>query len=66
MNPVGGVGSTVDVVDRPVTIGGGINGPQGKTWQRQVYDRNYYVTKTKEKMLVEMWLDRVFNSKQQN
>jgi len=47
-----GVGSTVDVKDRPLTTGGGINGPQGGSTQRKVYDRNYYVTKMKEKMMV--------------
>jgi hypothetical protein len=51
LNPLG-VGATVDVKDRPLTTGGGINGPQGGPSQRKVYDRNYYVTKTKEKMMV--------------
>ena len=27
-------------------------GPQGVATQRQVYDRNYYVTKMKEKLMV--------------
>ena len=53
LNPLG-VGSTVDVKDRPLTTGGGINGPQGGLSQRKVYDRNYYVTKLKEKMMVVM------------
>ena len=52
LNPLGGVGSTVTVQERPITTGGGINGPQGVNMQRQVYDRNYYVNKTKEKLMV--------------
>ena len=51
LNPLG-VGSTVDVKDRPLTVSGGINGPSGGAGQRKVYDRNYYVTKTKEQMMV--------------
>lgn len=50
LNPLG-VGSTVDVKDRPLTVSGGINGPSGGAGQRKVYDRNYYVTKTKEQMM---------------
>jgi hypothetical protein len=52
LNPLGGVGATVEVKERPLTTGGGINGPQGGASQRKVYDRNYYVTKMKEKMMV--------------
>lgn len=52
LNPLGGVGNTVEVKERPITTGGGIMGPQGVTTQRQVYDRNYYVTKMKEKLMV--------------
>jgi hypothetical protein len=44
---LGGVGATVEVKDRPLTTGGGINGPQGVSTQRKVYDRNFYVTKIK-------------------
>ena len=61
LNPLG-VGSTVDVKDRPLTTGGGINGPQGGPSQRKVYDRNYYVTKMKEKMMVKVWLFRLSRS----
>ena len=35
------MGSTVTVQERPITTGGGINGPQGITMQRQVYDRKH-------------------------
>ena len=52
MNPLGGVGSTVTVQERPLTTGGGINGPQGVDMKRQVYDKNYYINKTKEKLMV--------------
>jgi hypothetical protein len=55
LNPLGGVGSTVEVKERPITTGGGINGPQGGSSKRSVYDRTYYVTKTKEKMMVKYW-----------
>ncbi len=65
MNPLG-VGATVDVKDRPLTTGGGINGPQGGASQRKVYDRNYYVTKMKEKMMVKMKLFRVYKKRLQN
>jgi hypothetical protein len=51
LNPLGGVGSTVEVKERPLTTGGGINGPQGVSTQRKVYDRNYYVTKMKENLM---------------
>lgn len=48
---LGGVGSTVNVQDRPISSVGGINGPQGVSMQRQVYDKNYYVNKIKEKLM---------------
>jgi len=51
LNPLGGVGSTVTVQERPLTTGGGINGPQGVDMKRQVYDKNYYINKTKEKLM---------------
>jgi len=60
------VGSTVEVKERPLTTGGGINGPQSGSTQRKVYDRNYYVTKMKEKMLVPLSLFRVFKKSQPN
>lgn len=53
---VGGVGSTVNMQDRPISSVGGINGPQGVNMQRQVYDKNYYITKIKEKLMVNMLL----------
>ena len=65
LNPIG-VGGTVDVKDRPLTTGGGINGPQGGGSQRKVYDRNYYVTKTKEKMMVFETLFRVCRNRVQS
>lgn len=49
---VGGVGSTVNVQDRPISSVGGINGPQGVSMQRQVQDKSYFVTKIKEKLMV--------------
>ena len=49
---VGGVGSMVNVADRPISNLGGVNGPQGVSMQRQVYDKNYYVNKIKEKLIV--------------
>ena len=63
MNPLGGVGSTVTVQERPITTGGGINGPQGVDMKRQVYDKNYYINKTKEKLMVLDGLFRVYNNK---
>lgn len=66
LNPLGGVGSTVEVKERPLTTGGGINGPQSGSTQRKVYDRNYYVTKMKEKMLVLYSLFRVSKRSQLN
>ena len=42
----------MEVKERPLTTGGGINAPSGGASQRKVYDRNYYVTKLKEKMMV--------------
>lgn len=65
LNPLG-VGSTVDVKDRPLTTGGGINGPQGGPSQRKVYDRNYYVTKMKEKMMVRVRVFRASKRKQRS
>lgn len=44
----------VNVQDRPISSVGGINGPQGVSMQRQVYDKNYYINKIKEKMIVIM------------
>jgi hypothetical protein len=60
------VGSTVEVKERPLTTGGGINGPQGGGSQRKVYDRNYYVTKLKEKMMVRKALFRESRRKPTN
>lgn len=42
----------VNVQDRPISSVGGINGPQGVSMQRQVYDKNYYVNKIKDKLIV--------------
>ena len=42
----------INVQDRPISSVGGINGPQGVSMQRQVYDKNYYINKIKEKMIV--------------
>ena len=65
LNPLGGVGNTVTVQERPITTGGGINGPQGVTMNRQVYDKNYYINKTKEKLMVtDKEYLRIFSNKQ--
>lgn len=52
MTALGGVGSTVNVQDRPISSVAGLNGHQGVSMQRQVYDKNYYVNKIKEKLIV--------------
>ncbi len=50
VNALGGVGANVDIKDRPLTGIGGINGPAMGGTQRIVYDKNYYITKYKEKL----------------